>query len=106
MCLSYHFAYYSNVSGEGLQCYTCTYNRLLSDNDYLNFVLKAFNSISNEHCKLLNPDDKFHVAIRTCPTDAGEGYEYRCGNLDGTVHSSIGVPLLPDCKLEFKINTQ
>ncbi len=39
-----------------------------------------------------NPDDKLHLAIKYCPSDAGEGYEYRCGTLDGTVHAKIGIP--------------
>ena len=51
-----------------MQCYTCTYNQLDSSNSALDFVLSAFQAISDEHCKLENENDYHEIAIRNCPS--------------------------------------
>ena len=55
------------ILGDALQCYECTYNKLDSSFGVLDFVLSAFEKISDEHCLLKTEEDKHTMAIKNCP---------------------------------------
>ena len=56
------------ILGAALQCYECTYNKLDSSLGVLDFILSAFEKISDGHCLLKTEEDKHTIAIKNCPS--------------------------------------
>jgi hypothetical protein len=78
-------------SAYSLECWSCSYSHMTSDNVALKFLLETFSKISNEECQLLDmKNDQYNVDIKECePTESGK--VAKCATVSGTVHASFKI---------------
>ena len=81
---------YTDHLKTALQCYACSYSKILTGNDVINQITKLVSKVASENeCLMTNGDDVYDINSKTCPESSSEEKIRRCVTVRGNITFDI-----------------